>query len=294
VRGQVASQRARSATAGPKSKSGCSSNRSDSGTWRNRNGAANGAINGEPAPQRNLSRISETHTGELNGTRNGTKITKINGALAIPGPIVVIDQRMLARDCLVKCLGEAIVGRDILAFASASEWLAVADTHPKPGVILICAARYKRADQRDDDFRILKCAGDVPCIVVADTEDRDQAVSAIEDGAHGFLPTGVSLDIAVQAVRLVETGGTFIPAKMLISSQKGRESIVTGDSASLFTVRQSAVLAALHQGRSNKQIACQLQMSEGSVKVHVREIMRKVNARNRTEVVLRTHQQHDD
>lgn len=287
--GQVAFQRTRSVAASPKDKSGCSGYPRDGG-WRIRSGAQNVASDGEPPPPRNLARIRQTP-----GRRPNVIASDMDSVLAVARPIVVIDHRMLARDCLVRCLGEAIQGRQILAFSNASEWLSVADDHPAPGVILICAARYKVADQQNEDFRILKGAVEVPCIIVADTEDVDQAISAIEDGVQGFLPTSVPLDVAVQAVRLVEAGGTFIPAKMLILSQKARESLGNGnDGTSLFTMRQSAVLAALHQGRSNKQIAYQLQMSEGTVKVHVREIMKKVNARNRTEVVLRTHSHQDD
>lgn len=226
------------------------------------------------------------------GINGAVKDSRSHDAIFRDRPIVVIDRRILARECLVRCLEDATEGRSILAFDSAAVWLGAADDYPPPSVILICAAQYKGADrQAAGDFQLLKASADVPCIVLSDSEDCDQAVSAIEDGAQGFVPATVSLDVAVQAVRLVEAGGTFIPASMLILSQRARETHEgNGHAASLFTVRQAAVLAALHQGRSNKQIAYQLQMSEGTVKVHVREIMKKVHARNRTEVVLRTHQ----
>jgi DNA-binding NarL/FixJ family response regulator len=264
---------------------------SDSETWRNRNGAANTAINGDPPCQRQLPPFRDITSGQANGA---VTVAEIDENPAVDRPIVVIDQRLLSRDCLVKCLGEAMAGRKMLAYANATEWLAVAMQNPKPGAILICAARYKSSQGRDDDLRVLKDAGHSPCIVVSDTEDCDQAISALEDGAQGFLPSNVSLDVAVQAVRLVEAGGMFIPARLLILLHRARGGATAQgtDAAGLFTVRQSDVLAALHQGRSNKQIAYQLQMSEGTVKVHVREIMKKVNARNRTEVVLRT--QHQD
>jgi DNA-binding NarL/FixJ family response regulator len=289
MRGDVAHQRPRNDAANPNNKPGCSSNPKSNIACRHRNGAA--ASDDEPPSRRQVVRIRDMHDGKADGA---VTVTRMNGVHVLDKPIVVIDQRVLARDCLVKCLGEAIADRRILAFARASDWLAVADDQRKPGVVLLCVPTYRRSDRENDEFRILKAAGDVPCIVVSDAEDCDQAVSAIEDGAQGFLPASVSLDVAVQAVRLVEAGGTFIPAKMLIQSQRVREGLGNGgDNARRFTVRQSAVLAALRQGRSNKQIAYQLQMSEGTVKVHVREIMKKVNARNRTEVVLRTHQYQD-
>jgi DNA-binding NarL/FixJ family response regulator len=55
-----------------------------------------------------------------------------------------------------------------------------------------------------------------------------------------------------------------------------------------FTVRQNAVLQALRQGKANKIIAYELNMRESTVKVHVRNIMRKLKARNRTEVAYLT------
>lgn len=290
MRGRVAYQRGRR-EAPSLDNSGCPGGPNDSGTWRNRNGAANTAINGDPPSRRQLTRFRKITPLEANGV---VTVAEFDGTPAADRPIVVIDRRLLSRDCLVKCLGEAIASRRILAFASATEWLTVAGQHPQPAAILICAARYRCPQGEDDDFRVLKAAGQAPCIVMSDTEDCDQAISAVVDGAQGFLPSSVSLDVAVQAVRLVEAGGTFVPASLLVLSPKAREG-ATGpgtDPDSPFTVRQSAVLAALHQGRSNKQIACQLQMSEDTVKVDVREIMKRVNARSRSEVVLRT--QHQD
>jgi DNA-binding NarL/FixJ family response regulator len=132
-----------------------------------------------------------------------------------------------------------IEGRAILAFDSAAEWLAVADEHLRPTVVLICATRYKGGDQQaSDDFLTLKASDDLPCIVLSDSEDCDQVASAIEDGAQGFIPTSVPLDVAVQAVRLVEAGGTFIPTSLLILLRRARETRGgDGQAASLFRVR---------------------------------------------------------
>jgi DNA-binding NarL/FixJ family response regulator len=58
----------------------------------------------------------------------------------------------------------------------------------------------------------------------------------------------------------------------------------------MFTVREHAVLSCLQQGRSNKQIAYDLKLSENTVKVHVRNIMQKLKAHNRTEVAYLTRQ----
>jgi DNA-binding NarL/FixJ family response regulator len=58
----------------------------------------------------------------------------------------------------------------------------------------------------------------------------------------------------------------------------------------MFTVRQTAVVKALRQGKPNKIIAYELKMKESTVKVHVRNIMRKLKAKNRTQVAYMTNQ----
>ena len=54
----------------------------------------------------------------------------------------------------------------------------------------------------------------------------------------------------------------------------------------MFSTRQAAVVEALRRGKSNKQIAYELAMCESTVKVHVRNIMKKLNAKNRTQVAF--------
>ena len=53
------------------------------------------------------------------------------------------------------------------------------------------------------------------------------------------------------------------------------------------TARQIAVGEAIRQGKANKQIAYELDMRESTVKVHIRNIMKKLNAKNRTEVAVK-------
>jgi DNA-binding NarL/FixJ family response regulator len=58
----------------------------------------------------------------------------------------------------------------------------------------------------------------------------------------------------------------------------------------IFTARQAAVIDALRRGKANKIIAYELNMRESTVKVHVRNIMKKLNAKNRTEVAYRANE----
>ena len=67
-----------------------------------------------------------------------------------------------------------------------------------------------------------------------------------------------------------------------------RQPAVRPDGATMFTAKQTAVIEAIRRGKANKVIAYELNMCESTVKVHVRNIMKKLQAKNRTQVALLT------
>jgi DNA-binding NarL/FixJ family response regulator len=100
---------------------------------------------------------------------------------------------------------------------------------------------------------------------------------------RGYIPTSLSFNVVVEVVRLVQAGGTYVPVNFALQEKRSGEGSKAND---LLTERQLMVVGALCQGMANKQIAYKLSMSEHTVKVHLRHIMRKLNARNRTEVAI--------
>jgi DNA-binding NarL/FixJ family response regulator len=204
--------------------------------------------------------------------------------------IIVIDQRVLIRDCLTRCLNAANDNQIAIAFASVPEWLEAAASCPPANVIVLCVPSVGRADaQIERDLLLLLSKGDgTPAVVLTDSDGPDHVIAALNSGARGYVPTSVTLDVAVEAVRLVEAGGTYVPASSLIAWNGSGEASSPQKRrlAELFTKRQAAVVQALQHGKANKQIAYELNMREGTVKVHVRNIMRKLKAKNRTEVAV--------
>jgi DNA-binding NarL/FixJ family response regulator len=227
-----------------------------------------------------LPRIEEDEGPSIKGTETGT--------------IVIIDQRVLIRDCLVRCLKTANKDCIVLAFASVTDWLAAAADHPAPAVIVLCVQDRRPVDaQIGKELSILAGRGiDIPIVIISDAEDMNHVVAALENGARGYIPTSVTLDVAVEAMRLVEAGGTFAPASTMMSWKRSEIStpVQNSPAKSLFTARQAAVLAVLRQGKANKRIAYELNMREGTVKVHIRNIMKKLKAKNRTEVAILAHE----
>ncbi|MDR3469280.1 MAG: response regulator transcription factor [Xanthobacteraceae bacterium] len=201
--------------------------------------------------------------------------------------IVLIDPRALFRDCLAYCLSEAYADRQIASYASIAEWMACSEGDQPPAVVLLSVpGTRKLANGNSAEIALPNQVGDnIPIIIISDSEDSARILHALKSGARGYIPTTLALAVAVEAVRLVDAGGTFVPVSTLLASR-----LATADNGNtLFTPRQIMVIEALHRGKTNKQIALELNMRESTVKVHIRHIMKKLKARNRTEVAVLTN-----
>lgn len=117
-----------------------------------------------------------------------------------------------------------------------------------------------------------------------DTDDK--IVGAVRAGAHGYLLKGVPRDELFRAIRLVSEGGSLLQpvvATKLMQHVSGRTAMPTLPEP--LTEREMDVLKCLALGRSNKEIAAQLSISERTVKFHMSAILGKLNAANRTEAL---------
>lgn len=219
-----------------------------------------------------------------------TNATDLASSACKKSAVVIIEKRTLFRDCLARCLQMANENRVVLAFASVEEWHEAAMHHPPVAIFIVCIHGLMDAEGKAArDLALLSRANtNMPLVLICDGEDVNHVVGALECGARGYIPTSVTLDVALGAMNVVEAGGTFVPANSLVSSRRMAESTAwqNGHSCRMFTARQAAVLEALRRGKPNKQIAYDLNMRESTVKLHVRNIMRKLKAKNRTEAAL--------
>ena len=131
----------------------------------------------------------------------------------------------------------------------------------------------------------------IPVIVLAYNNDAELARSVICHGAKAYIPVTMGFEIAIATVRFVLAGGTYAPMDCLLPRDLQRDP--PGDALSqpprtgLVTNRELAVIQAIQKGKSNKVIAYDLNLCESTVKVHVRNIMRKLKAKNRTDVAIK-------
>ncbi len=132
----------------------------------------------------------------------------------------------------------------------------------------------------------------VPVMVLSAAHDRATIDRCLRAGASGFLPKTATGERLGTAVRAVAGGGIYVPrdadgmpARAAWGAPASGAS--RGDLRDLgLTERQWDVLKLIVRGLPNKLIGRQLQLAEGTVKVHVSAVLRALGARNRTQAVL--------
>lgn len=204
--------------------------------------------------------------------------------------LVIIDNRALDRECFAQSIAAHKTGMEVLAFGSIEDWKTKEDDHPPLAAILLNVGG-RRITEPDVAGEISRLASEfaTPVIVLADTDELSQIMKALEYGARGYIPSSVGIDVCVEAISLALAGGIFVPASSVLAV---RQTLASGGEAAppmggMFTLRQAEVVEALRRGKANKIIAYELNLRESTVKVHIRNIMKKLKATNRTEVAYK-------
>ena len=121
-----------------------------------------------------------------------------------------------------------------------------------------------------------------PIVILSATENTTKIKQAINAGAKGYIPKSSSRDIILGALRLVLSGGIYLPVNLIQpSTMNGNSDANVG--ADGLTLRQHDVLRLVVRGKSNKEIAYELGMAENTVRVHVAAILKYLEVKNRTE-----------
>ncbi len=146
--------------------------------------------------------------------------------------------------------------------------------------------------------QICKDSPDVPVIVVSARENVTAIRNALAAGAVGYIPKTSSPDVMMSAIKLVLSGGVYVPPHVLGLSEQIEETIEDQLAAekgnllpsrgySKLTQRQQEVLDLMALGKSNKEIADELGLTTGTVKMHSSRIFKSLNVQNRTEAVAK-------
>jgi DNA-binding NarL/FixJ family response regulator len=135
---------------------------------------------------------------------------------------------------------------------------------------------------------------EIPVVVLSASDQREDIMRAIDLGAMGYIPKSASNLVMLQALRLVLSGGVYLPAVALAMREGAApEPLRVAEAGNRMTprelgltVRQAQVLALILQGKPNKVICRELGLAEGTVKIHVAAILRALNVSTRTQAVI--------
>lgn len=143
-----------------------------------------------------------------------------------------------------------------------------------------------------------------PVVLLGDITDDDQSKLALDQGINGYIPAGTPAAIIKHVLPIIANGGVYAPPFVFgrpgsstaqapgfaeenpPQFNNGLRASVPSDMAQGFTRREVEVLTLLGEGLPNKLIAHRLDLKEGTVKVHVRHIMKKLDVTSRTQAAL--------
>lgn len=134
----------------------------------------------------------------------------------------------------------------------------------------------------------------LPLIVLSAADSQAHSKTAIELGAAAFISKGEAMDRIADAVQAILAGEVYKPPKPPLnnsypcpeSNSDELPNLALGDVLSVLTDRQIDILCLVAQGKSNKEIARERDLSDNTIKVHVSAVLRALNLNNRTQLGL--------
>jgi len=203
--------------------------------------------------------------------------------------ILLVDDHALIRDALRGVLKELAADAAILEASDSRQAMRLIEQHPDLHLILLDLNLPDR-----DGFAVLsdlrkRCAT-ISIVVLSAFNDRENVLRALDLGALGFIPKSSSREVMANALRLIFSGGVYIPPEALGRAETTVAVAALGRRVSPtdlgLTERQMEVLALMMQGKSNKAISRILDTAEPTVKHHVTAILKVLKVANRTEAVI--------
>lgn len=221
------------------------------------------------------------------------------GAGGVPLPdfakvISVISSQALERECISTSLLHLFPDAEIHCYSDPRAWEEDSEAHAEREVVLysLCDHSISDSTAKEELRRFIGQVGHRKVIVLSKSDDLNGLFDALDCGAASYIPPNVGLSDLIEAIRMSSSKSVVIPRKSIMAL-RGAAVTNQGSKPGLerhFTERQLAVAQALQQGAANKTIAYELGLRESTVKVHIRNIMRKLKATNRTQAAFKLNE----
>ncbi|MGL1834156.1 response regulator transcription factor [Rhodocyclaceae bacterium SMB388] len=197
--------------------------------------------------------------------------------------ILIVEDHALVREAMAQTLARLQQGVECVEVSDSEQALACLEQSPDWDLAVV--------DLMLPDLNGFSLLGvmakrfpDVPAVVVSALDDVASVRRAMRAGASGFVSKASPGDVLREAVRTVLNGGIYAP-DIATTGDKRRPNQSVSECYGL-TAAQTRVVELLGQGKTNREIADLLTLSEGTVKVHMSAIFRAMNVRNRAQVLV--------
>ncbi len=190
--------------------------------------------------------------------------------------ILVADDHDLVRETIVAFLSGAEI-EDVIGVATLDDAIKSANDTGSFDLVLL-DYNMPGMNGLDGLARMKQANDDRPVAILSGSASRDVADAALKAGAQGFIPKTLGAKSLVTAVKFMAAGEVYAPFNFM----QGGESQPSGP----LTKRELDVLRGICEGKSNKEIARDINLQEVTVKLHVKTLNRKLQARNRTHAAM--------
>ena len=222
--------------------------------------------------------------------------------------LLIMQGQSYLRDALTSFLRTEISEMDILTLERAEQISEISESSLK-NIVLVLIHVGREPANSPSVVSVVEMVHarlkDIPIVMLGDLADDPQFRQALSVGTNGYIPTGTPADIFKHVLPIIARGGVYAPPFVFAASSDRQDAPIpnddsatprheaTGDpapecmtSVEAFTRREVEVLSLLAEGLPNKIIAYRLKLKEGTVKVHIRHIMNKLNVTSRTQAAL--------
>ena len=197
--------------------------------------------------------------------------------------ILVADDHNLVRDGLKPFLYELDPDAVILDAANFDEALAHAKANDALGLVLL-DLRMPGMNGLQGVEIMRKTRPGVPVVILSGHVEREEVLAAVRAGAGGYIPKTISGTALINALRLVLAGESYLPPSILLDGGSNDRKAPASPLSTL-SVREREILGYLIEGQTNKEIARRLDLQEITIKIHLRNVYRKIGAVNRAQAV---------
>src|SRR5215471_8947010 len=207
--------------------------------------------------------------------------------------VLVIDDHPLVQEGVSAALESLADKVTVMAARDAEQGLSMAAENPDLDLVLLDLALPGMSG-----FNLIgklhERLPSLPVVVLSALEEPENVRHAINAGAMGFVPKSAATRVLIEVLQQVLEGNVTVPLALQSVGQPVSHALPGSNNApagnepdvALLTLRQLEVLSRVCQGKTNKQIATELGLSEKTVKAHVTAIFKVLGVVNRTQAVL--------